>query len=174
MKIEKGAKGVENANALLLVLILMAIGLVMVSGIARYSSTSARLNKRANDYQVALGAAEGATEKTLSQVVSDYQQYGDGYVVQHIDTYEQGIPTSSEAAEWADINFQDNSGTTNRIDVNYASVPGFAPVGGQYGPLRAFRDRVRIQANASLKNSPENVVGSVYQDVEFDRIPIFQ
>ena len=161
-------------SALLMVLILLGISFVMVGSIYSYTSHTVRLNKRLNDYYLAVAAAEAATEKVLSQVNSDYMTYGAGYVTSRLSYYPTLIPTATEAADWSNFDFMDLSGQANRVEVQYTALSGFLPVGGQYGTLRGFKNRMRILANARPHSSLDGVVGSVYQDVEFTRVPIFQ
>jgi hypothetical protein len=157
-----------------MVLILLGISFVMVGSIYSYTSHTVRLNKRLNDYYLAVAAAEAATEKVLSQVNSDYMTYGAGYVTSRLSYYPTQIPTATEAADWSNFDFMDLSGQANRVEVQYTALSGFLPVGGQYGTWRGFKNRMRILANARPHSSLDGVVGSVYQDVEFTRIPIFQ
>ena len=157
-----------------MVLILLGISFVMVGSIYSYTSHTVRLNKRLNDYYLAVAAAEAATEKVLSQVNSDYMTYGAGYVTSRLSYYPTLIPTATEAADWSNFDFMDLSGQANRVEVQYTALSGFLPVGGQYGTLRGFKNRMRILANARPHSSLDGVVGSVYQDVEFTRVPIFQ
>ena len=161
-------------SALLIVLILVGISFVMVGSVYSYTSHTVRLNKRLNDYYLAVAAAEAATEKVLSQVNSDYTTYGAGYVVSRLSYYPTQIPTTTEAADWSNFDFMDLSGQANRVEVQYTALSGFLAVGGQYGSLRGFKNRMRILANARSHSSLDGVVGSVYQDVEFTRVPIFQ
>ena len=65
-----------RGNILLLVLIMLAISLLIASGLFRFSSGNARLNARNNDYYSAVGAAEAATEKVVSQVTADFRNNG--------------------------------------------------------------------------------------------------
>jgi hypothetical protein len=161
-------------SALLTVLILVGISFVMVGGFYTYTSHTVRLNQRLNDYYLAVAAAEAATEKVLSQVNSDYTSYGASYVASRLSYYPTQIPSATEAADWSNFDFMDLSGQTNRVEVQYTALSGFLPLGGQYGTLRGFKNRMRILANARPHSSLDGVVGSVYQDIEFTRIPIFQ
>src|ERR1041385_308113 len=163
-----------RGNVLLMVLIMIGVSLTLVAAIFGYSATNAKQNQRTTDYYSAVSAAEAATEKLLSQMTSDYRNYGDGYLQLHMDQYRTNIPNGSEAGLWTNFDFMNLNGDLSRVDVQYYNVPGFQSVGGQYGPLKAFIDRYRILSNARLKSSPDGVVGSVYQDIELDRIPIFQ
>jgi hypothetical protein len=157
-----------------MVLILLGVSFAMAGSIYLYTSHTVRLNKRLNDYYLAVAAAEAATEKVLSQVNSDYKTFGSGYVVSRLSYYATQVPTTSEAADWSNFDFMDLSGQANRVEVQYTALSGFLPLGGQYGSLRGFKNRMRILANARPHSSLDGVVGSVYQDLEFTRIPIFQ
>src|SRR5882762_2125530 len=160
---------------LLMVTILLAISIIMVTGLLNYSSGNAKQNARNNDYYSALGAAEASTEKVLSQVTSDFRDYGVGYVQLRLDTYRRMIPLATEASTWTNFDFMDLSGQLDRNEVQYnASTGSYVPLGTQYGPLKAFKDQVRILSNARARNSPNPVSASVYQDIELSRIPIFQ
>jgi hypothetical protein len=164
----------KRANALLLVLVLLGISLVMVTGLSKYVSTGAKLNARNNDYYGATAAAEAATEKVLGQMVYDFKQDGDGYVLQKLNTYRRTIPTGSEASRWDNYTFTDLSGRNRRVEVDYTKSATFLPVGGAYGQLKAWKDQVRILSIAQDNKSVDGLTGSVYQDLEFTRIPIFQ
>jgi hypothetical protein len=157
-----------------LVLVLVAASVVLVSGLFAYSTANTRLTARNNDYYVALGAAEAATEKVLGRITQDFHDYGDGYLRQQLGYYRTYIPSTTEASEWGNFDFMDLSGETGHVEVQYNHLSGFSIMGGQYGPLKAFQDQVRILSNARSKTSLDGVVGSIYQDVQLTRIPIFQ
>ena len=161
-------------SALLVVLILVGVSFIMAGSIYSYTSHTVRLNNRLNDYYSAVAAAEAATEKVLSQVNADYKSYGPAYVTSRLSFYPTLIPTTAEAAVWSNFDFMDLSGQANRVEIQYTPLSGFQLVGGQYGGLRGFKNRMRILANARPRNSLDGIVGSVYQDLEFTRIPIFQ
>src|ERR1051325_6590239 len=164
----------ERGYILLMVLILIGVSLMSLAGIYMYSCTNSKLGQRANDYYSGLGAAEAATEKVLAQATADFRDYGAGYLVQQLDSYRQTIPTASESAVWTNFHFMDLAGRDDRTDVQYISSPDFLPLGGTYGQLKAFKDKVRILSTARTLATVNPVVASVYQDIELTRIPIFQ
>ena len=166
--------GLNRGHMLLIASVMVAVGLVAAGGIFVYSMANMRQNERNNDYYLGVAASEAATEKVLSAVVTDFRNYGIGYVVQQLDTYRAAIPSASEAAAWTNFVFSDLSGQADHLQVDYTHLPGFLPLAGQYGPLRATKDRLRILANAAPRQSLDGVVGSVYQDIELTSIPIFQ
>src|SRR5258705_5498676 len=159
---------------LLIVMVMMAVSLLIVTGLSGYSSANAKMNQRNNDYYMTCGASEAATEKILTAITSDFRDFGDGYVVNRLDTYRKLTPKATESAEWGSFNFMNLSGVRDRVEIQYTSLPGFNPLGGAYGALRASKDRFRILSNAQWQNSADGVVAAVYQDVELARIPIFQ
>src|SRR5438105_1132814 len=118
----------RRANALLLVLVMLGVSIVMAAGLYSYNANSSRLNQRNNDYYSAVGASEAATEKVLSQITSDFHDYGDGYVKQRLDVYRQSVPTTAEALDWTNFDFLDSSGTLGRMDVTYTPSAGFTPL----------------------------------------------
>jgi hypothetical protein len=153
---------------------MVSISLLTVAAVYSYSSNCETLDQRNNDYSVAVSAAEAATEKVLAQVSSDFRNYGDAYVAAHTDTYSQLVPLTSEAATWANFDFMNLAGNVGSTEIQYVPLSGFPPVNGQYGPLRGFTDQVRILSNVRAHNNLSGVVGSVYQDINLTRIPIFQ
>jgi len=155
-------------------MILVAASLLTLVGIYSYSRTNSKLSQRANDYYAALGAAEAASEKVLAQATLDYRNYGAGYLLQQLDTYRQTIPTAGESSVWTNFQFMDLSGQNNRTEVQYIPSSDFVPLGGTYGQLRAFKDKVRVLSNARALASMNPVVSSVYQDIELTKLPIFQ
>jgi len=157
-----------------MVLIMVSISLLTVAAVYSYSSNSEILDQRNNDYSVAVSAAEAATEKVLAQVSSDFRNYGDAYVAAHANTYSHLVPLTSEAGTWANFDFMNLAGNVGSTEIQYVPLSGFPPVNGQYGPLRGFTDQVRILSNVRAHNNLSGVVGSVYQDINLTRIPIFQ
>jgi hypothetical protein len=174
MKLFPARARLTGGHMLLIASVMVSVGLVAASGIYLYSMANMRQNERNNDYYLGVAASEAATEKVLSAVVTDFRNYGIGYVVQQLPNYRTSIPTASESSVWTNFTFTDLSGQANHIEVDYTSLPGFLPLAGQYGPLRATKDRLRILANAQPSQSLDGVVGSVYQDIELTSIPIFQ
>lgn len=170
----QSSRSQNHGHVLLTVTVLLGISGVMVAGVYSYAKGNVRLNQRNNDYIAATCAAEASTEKVLSQITTDFQNYGDGYLQQNLSTYRSMIPSSSENGVWTNFDFEDLSGQSGRIEVQFSSLNGFSLVGGQYGALRGFNDQIRILSNAKAKNSLDSVVGSVYQDINLTRIPIFQ
>ena len=148
--------------------------MILATGVFQYASTTAKLNHRHIENQRAVAAAEAATEKVVSRVVSDYRDLGEGYILGHLDGYRNMIPTASEHPASADFLFQNLAGDADRLEVTYLTGSGFAVSSGKYTGLRGIKSNLRVVANARARYSADNPVGSVYQDIELMRIPIFQ
>ena len=157
-----------------MVMVMMAISLVIVTGLSGYSTGNAKLNQRNSDYYTTVSASEAATEKVLTSMNSDFRDYGDGYVISRLDNYRKLVPKATESPEWGTFDFMNLAGQVDRTEIQYTSLAGFAPLGGTYGALGAFKNRFRILSNARSHSSMDGVVAAVYQDIELARIPIFQ
>src|SRR5579872_4638220 len=109
----------NRGHVLLTVTVLLAISALMVAGVYSYAKSNVRLNQRNNDYIAATCAAEASTEKVLSQITTDFRNYGDGYLQQNPSTYRTLIPSSSEAGIWTNFDFQDLSGQSGHVEVQF-------------------------------------------------------
>ncbi|MGH7867921.1 MAG: hypothetical protein ACREP9_09925, partial [Candidatus Dormibacteraceae bacterium] len=94
------AKGSGAGHALLLTIVMTGVALVTLAGVLTYSTSTARMNYRANQYNRAVGAAEAATEKVLAQISRDYVQGGEALVSLNLDTYSGTVPTTSDSSYW--------------------------------------------------------------------------
>jgi len=164
----------HEGYALLLVIAFTAAALILATGVFQYASTTATLNHRHNELHTAISAAEAATEKVISQVSSDYRDQGQGYVLTHLNTYRRAVPTAAEFPACGDYLFQDLSGQDDRVEITYIPGSGFEKSSGKYAGLRGVKSSLRVIANAKPRYGSGNPVGSVYQDIELMRIPLFQ
>ena len=71
------------------------VAMVIVAGVLAYSAGNARLDARAIQYQRAVAAAEGATEKVASQITRDYLNGGEALVDANLTTYRHTVPAES-------------------------------------------------------------------------------
>jgi hypothetical protein len=164
----------REGYALLLVIALTGAALILATGVFQYASTTAGLNNRHVEHQRAVAAAEAATEKVVSSVVSDFRELGEGYILGHLDGYRNMVPTAAEHPAAGDFLFQNLASDNDRLEVTYLPGSGFAISSGQYAGLRGTRSQLRVVANARARYASAGPVGAVYQDVELLRIPIFQ
>ena len=158
----------------MLVIVLSAAALILATGMFEYSSGTASLNQRNNEYHQAVTAAEAATEKVIARIGQDYRDKGNSYVLGHLDSYRTYIPTPQEFPAFQDYVFRDLARHDDRVEVSYLIGKGFSLSSGRFAGLRGVKNNLRVTANATLRNRNDRPVGSVYQDIELLRIPLFQ
>ena len=164
----------SRGTALLLTLVTTGIALVMVTGILTYSSSSARLNARSSQYQRALAAAEGATEKVVSQMTRDYLSQGEALVQANLNTYRQGVLSPSDSPYWNGWQFNDGNGNLGKTFVSLTSGNSYVVLNSTYAGLVGYGSTYTVVSNARQNGVPDNVVGAVLQQLQLARIPVFQ
>jgi hypothetical protein len=164
----------EAGYALLLVLAFTGAALLLATGVFQYAHTTTTLNNRHNEHQRAVAAAEAATEKVIAQLTTDYRDLGQGYVLSHLNSYRTTVPTAAEFADSGDFVFHDLSKQEGRVDITYIPGTTFEMSSGKYTGLRGINNRLRVVSNARAVYAESGPVGSVFQDIELIRIPLFQ
>ncbi len=91
--------------ALMIVMVLAVGALLVVGSVLSWSNVSANITARNNEFYATTYAAEGATEKILSAIVADYENYGEPIVFSRLSTYSNYIPTASDDAYWGNYTF---------------------------------------------------------------------
>jgi hypothetical protein len=161
--------------ALLLVLVFTSIGLLLMSASMSYTSNSALLNERNNQYNSTMLAAEAATEKIVSAMIHDFKNYGQPGIANNLNNYKQLVPTAGENAYWESFQFSDAQGNANRSYVVANGASYFtADLGSTYSGLGGTRIPYKIISNARMNNGRFNLTNAVQQEVAFTTIPIFQ
>ncbi|MGV3755724.1 MAG: hypothetical protein ACO1QS_10115 [Verrucomicrobiota bacterium] len=161
--------------ALLLVLVFTSIGLLLMSASMSYTSNSALLNERNNQYNSTMLAAEAATEKIVSAMINDFKNYGQPGIANNLNNYKLLVPTSTENAYWSSFQFTDAQGNANRSYVVANGASYFtADLGSTYSGLGGTRIPYKIISNAKMANGRFTLTNAVQQEVAFTTIPIFQ
>ncbi len=161
-------------TALLVTIVTLGIALVMVAGILTYSRSSAWLDARANQYHCAVAAAEGATEKVISQLTRDYLSQGEALVTANLDSYRHLSLAPSDSSYWTGWEFSDASGNSGRTFVNPGAQTAYNVLNSTYGGLKGYASTYTIVSNARQTGGPQDVVGGVLQQLLLAHIPIFQ
>jgi hypothetical protein len=174
MKIQMQSRGRKAGNALIITMIMTLAALVTVAGIMSWSSGTARMTGRSNQYARSVAAAEAGTEKVLAQLNSDFLSGGEALVIANLASYRQTVPTSSDSTYWADWQFQDPYGNLGSAYVNSVSVSNFSVVTGTYAGLYGFISTYDIISDASEITNLQHVVAGVFQEVQLTRIPVFE
>ncbi len=163
----------ENGWALIAVMSLAATGLLMVASLISWANQNATVVARNNEYFATTYAAEAATEKALSAMVQDDQDYGEGIVFTEASYYAGLIPTASDNPYWT--NYQFSGGTVNnKLIVSEVSASTTNVLGPPYSGLICVGATYDIIANAKNVNSEFGITSTVGQKVTLGQIPIFQ
>lgn len=166
----------QAAWALLAVMSLGAAGLLVLAGVMDWADENSTRTERNNEYFVTSYAAEAATEKVMSKISQDFQNYGLETVTANLSTYQSLLPSandSSPAGYWT--NFQFSGGhTSNQIIVTNTSTSNSTVLGAPYTGLTMQGNTYEIIANAQNVNSEYKIVSTVGQQVQFGSIPLFQ
>ena len=164
----------QNGAALLLTMVATGIALIMVAGIVTYSTTASRLNARSFQYQRAVAAAEGATEKVVGAMAKDYLGGGDALVQANLGRYQGSPPNSSDSDYWSTWHFSDASGNAGRTFIGLSSANSYVVLNSTYAGLKGYASTYTVVSNAREDGMLSDVIGAVLQDVQLAKIPIFQ
>jgi hypothetical protein len=161
-------------NALVMTMIMTAVALIILAGILSWSTGTARLAARSNQFTRAVAAAEAATEKVNSQLASDFLNGGEALVIANLSSYRQIVPTSSDSPYWSDWQFSDAQGNVGNTFVQQGAVSNYTVLSGPYAGLNGFSSTYTLVSDARELDNLQNVVAGVLEDVQLTRIPIFQ
>jgi hypothetical protein len=164
----------QSGSALVLTVVMTCIALATVAGVLAYSVNNARLNYRSNQYQRAVAAAEGNTEKVVSMMSRDFLSGGETLVTTNLAAYRQTTLTASDSAYWADWEFNDASGHAGQTFVQLCMSSNYLVLSSAYAGLKGYASEYRVVSNARQPAAPQDVVGGVLQQVQLALIPIFQ
>lgn len=164
----------ERGYALLMMLFFAAVGMMSLTGILRWASSTSRSTERSNDYYTALNAAEAATEKVLANIAKDYQASGESAVYSKLDTYSHMVPTTSESSYWTNFVFSNAARTDGRTHVTRTVAWTYTPLISQYEGLNGMASTYRIISNARVAGLTQPITAAVKQEVQVASIPIFQ
>jgi len=165
----------ERGWALLIVMSLAATGLLLLASIMTWANENSAVTARSSETFATTYAAEAATEKALSSIVQDDENYGEGLVFSKnaYSAYSSLIPTASDGAYWT--NYQFSGGTTNNI-VIVECLNSYTTnvLGPPFSGLQSVGATYEIIANAQNQNSMYKITATVGQQIFLGQIPIFQ
>jgi hypothetical protein len=163
----------QRGWALLAVLSMAAVGLMVLAGVMSWASENATVAARNNEYFATSYAAEAATEKVLSSLSQDYQNYGFPLLSQNMSTYAATLPTASDGAYWTNYQFSGGK-TANQIIVTNTATSVSIVMGAPYTGLNLVANTYEIIANAQNTTSEYKIVSTVGQQINLGTIPLFQ
>lgn len=175
MKITASLLRRQRAYALMMVLIFSGISLLFLGAAMDWTTTSANLNERYNQYVSTQLAAEAATEKVVSAMLKDFDNYGQAGIANNLNSYKSMVPSSSEDSFWSNFEFNNAQGTADKV---YVAQNGSAyytnDLGSTYTGLGGTRIPFRIVSNARQKSGRFAITNAAQQDLAMTTIPIFQ
>ena len=166
---------IQAGSALILTLIMSAIGLALLAAALSWSASNTRLTYRAIQYNRSVAAAEAATEKVVTQINRDFLYGGESLVINNLNSYRQNtVPTTADSPYWGTWEFNDASGHTGQTYVQRGTAVNYVVLDSSYAGLKGFVSTYTIVSHARDTASPQNVMGGVLQQVQLASIPIFQ
>jgi hypothetical protein len=164
----------ESGNAIFVTLIITATALVTLSGVMAWSSSNARQAARSNQYSRSVAAAEAATEKVGSQLMSDFLNSGQVLVNANLSTYRSTVPNSTDSSYWSGWQFSNPSGTTGSTYVQQTSTSNYVVLSSTYAGLNGYVSAYNIVSDAKEVTDVQSVTGSVFQQLQLTEIPVYQ
>ena len=164
----------EQGYALLLVLVMGGISLMALSGALSWTSTTANLTSRNNEYYRTVAAAEAATENIIARRSRDFQHYGEAAVYTQLDRYRTEIPSGNQSAYWEDFSFSNGEGDPNTTTVERLVSWGYTNLNSQYKGLRGMASTYHVVASAQNSAVNPPMSAAVRQEFQLACIPIFQ
>jgi hypothetical protein len=167
-------KSNEAGSALMLTMIMGAIGLAILAGVMTWSASSNRLTHRSIQYNRSVAAAEGATEKVESEITRDFLSGGASMVSQNLNTYQGVVPLSSDSSYWSTWQFNDGNGNLNQTFVQLTPGTNSVVLDAPYTGLKGYASICTVVSHARDTADAQDVTGGVLQQLELTGIPIFQ
>src|SRR5690349_12724370 len=118
----------ERAYALLLVMIFTALSMIVLVSAMNWSANTAQLTERNNQFNAATLAAEAATEKVVTRILSDYKASGEATVYGNLSTYRGLVPNTTDNAAFADFEYSNAQGTWGQMYVDRTQTAQFVPL----------------------------------------------
>jgi hypothetical protein len=162
----------HEGYALLLVLIFTGLGLFLLSGMMDWSSTSTSLVQRNNLYYNTLAVSQGAVDKVVAQMSSDFQSQGQT-MTQTAASYYSRLDPRPPSGDWSKYQFSDGSGNLNQTAVQQLTNWAFGPLDTQYSGLYGYAATYKITANVKALNTLFNISSAVKEQIQVASIPIF-
>jgi hypothetical protein len=162
----------QAGHSILLVMIISTATFLVLGGLLKWSVGNTTANVRNNQYFKTVAAAEGATEKVIANLVTDY--FEDEAISSNLERYRALVPTAAESARWGNYVFSDGEGNINRTYVEHLPPDEFRVLDSQYRGLHGYASAFRVISNARELNTPFPMTAALRQDVEVAMIPLFQ
>ena len=162
----------QAGHSILLVMIISTATFLVLGGLLKWSAGNTAANVRNNQYFKTVAAAEAATEKVISHLMTDY--FEDETVSGNLDHYRAMVPSANESVLWGRYSFSDGKGNANRTYVEHLPPDEFRVLDSQYRGLHGYASAFRVISNARDTGTMFPMTAALRQDVEVAMIPLFQ
>jgi hypothetical protein len=174
MKTNCSRRNQQGGYALLLVMVFLGLSVLLLASTMKWTSTSAGLTDRNNEYFTSAAAAEAATEKVLVRVSRDYLRLGEGALYDNLSSYGSVVPTSTDDPYWGNYTFLNPANGSAGTYVTRLAPSSYQVLDGQYKGLSGFQAKYRIISNARNDTTANKITAGVQQDLAIQSIPLFQ
>ena len=159
----------------LIIVMMLGMGALLVAGtVVKWSSVTADVTARNNEFYATTYAAEGATEKVLAAIVSDYENYGEPIVYSRLSTYSNYYPNTADDPYWGNYVFSAGRGQTNSVSINRINPTNVVLLGPPYQGLYMLAATYEICSTAANNTTDFHINACIGQQVNLGTIPIFQ
>ena len=165
----------NRAYALILTVILTGVTLLVLAATLRLTSGECRLTGRHNQYNSAIAAAEGGTERVIAQMERDFLNQAVS-----TDLSQYSALTPNQTGWPLQYQYSDGRGNLNRARVTSngsttaTNAPAWTVLNSVYKGLFGSVIPYQVSSRATTLNSSESVSATVSQDFQLALIPVFQ
>ncbi|MBC8001006.1 MAG: hypothetical protein H7X97_00340 [Opitutaceae bacterium] len=163
----------RRGYALIFALLFTGVSLLILGSALAWSSASSRLTARSNLYYGGVNVVEASAEKVIARMTADFQTNGQATVDANLGSYATYIPTTTETSLLKNYQFNNGTGTINRVKVDklvnwtYTNLPTI--YNGLMGRVATFQ----ITATALDTNAVEKTPVAIQRQAHLASIPIF-
>ena len=164
-----------SGYAMIMTMVLSGVSLLLLSAALNWTSTSARLVQRNNEFHGNASAAEAAIDKVVAKISNDYQASDEATVYSRLTDYQKLVPTQSENPLWSGYEFSNGSQQVGKTYVDRLTAPAWGVLPSGYSSLQGTLATYRIISNArNLDPSGQKSVSAVRRDIGLASIPLFE
>jgi len=164
----------RQGYALVLTLAFLAVMLIVFVSMMYWITSNSYVTNQNNQFNMSEAAAEGATEKVLSQMNFDYIAQSLSNSASYYAT--SFLPGSNDMASWPiQYTFSDTNGNPNQITVAFGPwTTNTIPLNSQYAGLYGEVQPCTITATATPIGQRFSTPATVSESLQFATIPLFQ
>ena len=169
MKISTTVSRTNGGYALIITLAFLAVALIAYASLMNWVSTNAKITKRNNLFNQSQGAAESATEIVLGTMIRDFQNQS----LNSASSYAGSAYLPSQTNWPITFTFSTTNGLANATSVTIGPT-NWSQLPSQFFGLYGLGQTIEIASQATPQNVGADLSATVYQNIWFGSIPVFQ